>query len=250
MLEKLKQLLNVTSVGDNTADDTVAAVNNAGAISRENIIYGEDRINKQKLYETWACKDSWHLHDEGIPLLLGIDPGYTEEAEDSLKQQIEELWQHANDCVAKKMLVVTNNDAPDTEWRVAPTDLYCWATVGRITVPQELSALMEFVLQTVKSTPATSRQQSTEASANGNDALYQKHCEITLGAAVALMVNSPDVCQTSQGKFRAALIAAEILRNAEAWFGKEEPLLARSAMTDLLDNYIARARLPVDSSGD
>ena len=250
MLEKLKQLLNIKPAEDNAAESAAAAGSLSGAIVRENSVYGEDKINKQKLYEQWACKDSWSLHDEGIPLLLGIDPLHIEATDDLQRQKIEELWQHANDCVAKKMLVVTNDDAPDTEWRVAPTDLYCWATVGRITVPQELSALMEFVLQTVKSSPAATPQQSKETGVNGNDALYQQHCEITLGAAVALLANSPEVCQTSSGKVRATLIANEILRNTEAWFGKEEPLLAQSAMTDLLDKYIARARLPVDSSGD
>ena len=39
-----------------------------------NKIYNGDKINKQKLYEKWCKKEKWLLYNDGILLLLSIDP--------------------------------------------------------------------------------------------------------------------------------------------------------------------------------
>ncbi len=203
---------------------------------KEKIIYGEDNIVKQRLYEKWSCKDKWALYDEGIPLLLGIEPG-TKPSEEGVGQKINDLFNHAKDCINKKLLVVINKDLPEKQWEVKPVDLYCWATVSRITVPDELTYLMEFVLQTVKS-PEIKRHRDFEAGPDKDDSQYQRHRELTLGATVSLLVNAPELCRNRKDKVKAQLIAGQILTNAELWFAKEKPLLAQSAMEDLINQYI------------
>jgi hypothetical protein len=202
---------------------------------REDKIYGKDKLILQKLYEQWSCKDKWLLHDEGIPLLFGLQPGFSEVIDDELKNKIESLWKHAQECVQKKMLSVINVDQPEDGWEVRPLDLYCWATVSRISMPDEFSNLMTFVAQTIKPIevmPTSSHENGTE------DMLYQRHREIVLGAATSLLVNAPDLCRNNKGRVVSNKIAKNIIENEDQWFGNDKPLLAEAAMTDLINEYL------------
>lgn len=245
MFDKLRHLFKSQQQESDSGTANNAPVATVSVSDRASQVYGEEKVNRQRLYEKWSCKDYWELRTEGIPLLLGVEPYSSCVTDDVTSQSMQELWQHASDCVNKKLLVVLNPDMPADEWRVTPSDLYCWATVSRVSVPQELSALMDFVLQTIKTSPAAKEQQAPASNDSQHDARYLRHCEITLGAALSLLVNSPDACKSSRGRVKAALIAAEILGNSEAWFGKDEPLLAQSAMEDLINRYVAKSRLPV-----
>lgn len=206
---------------------------------RENIVYGKDKLAKRRLYEKWACKELWLLYDEGIPLLFAIDPDISEPPDDELSSEMEELWLHAQDCVQKKLLSVVNNEVPQKEWKVKPVNLYCWAAVSRITVPSEFSTLMEFVLQTVRSSEVNAVSVQTD---NPQDAIYQKHREVVLGAATSLLANVPDWCKNSKGQITTSLIAKQIINNESQWFGNEKPLIAESAMTDLINGYLKLAK--------
>lgn len=206
---------------------------------RENKIYGEDNLTLQKLYEKWSCKDKWLLYDEGIPLLLGIDPDTVGSLDDESSDKIEELWVHAQDCVQKKMLSVSSVEKPEGEWEVRPVDLYCWATVSRLSVPDVFSTLMAFVVQTVKGSDENQAYVKTEGT---EDAIYQRHREIVLGAAVSLLINAPQLCQNNKGDVVINQITRQIIENKTQWFGDDKPLLAESAMMDLIKGYLNLTR--------
>ena len=206
---------------------------------REKKVYDEDKLSLQKLYEKWSCKDTWFLYDEGIPLLFGIEPGTSESMDDELSNKIEDLWVHAQDCVQKQLLSVVNTEKPEVEWEVRPVDLYCWASVSRISMPAEFSLLMAFVVQTVKSTEVNTTSVQNDGP---QDAIFQRHREIVLGAATSLLVNAPELCKNKKGRITTSRITKQIIENKNQWFGDEQPLLAESAMTDLLDGYLKLTR--------
>ncbi len=199
---------------------------------RERTIYDEDHLRLQKLYEKWICKDKWLLQKEGIPLLFGINPD-AKEFVDDVSAKTEELWGHAQECVHKKLLSVVNVDNSADKWEVIPIDLYRWAMVSRISVPDEFSALIAFVIQAVK--PEENCQVQTVVEQN---AALQKHKEIVMGAATSLLVNASAQCQNDKGNIAATNITRLIIENKQEWFGQDEPLLAESDMTDLINNYI------------
>lgn len=199
---------------------------------REKNIYDEDHLRLQKLYEKWICKDKWMLQKEGIPLLFGINPD-TKESSDDVSVKIEELWGHAQECVHKKLLSIVNVDNSDDKWEVLPIDLYRWAMVSRISVPDEFSALIAFVIQTVKPEQNSHVQTVVE-----QDAVLQKHREIVMGAATSLLVNASEQCLNDKGDVSAKNISRLIIENKQEWFGQDEPLLVESVMTELIEDYI------------
>ncbi len=206
---------------------------------REDKTYDRAQLSLQKLYEQWSCKESWHLYDEGIPLLFGIEPGTDVEIDDELSGKIESLWEHAQDCVRKKLLPVINSEKHEAEWEVRPIDLYYWGTVSRISMPDEFSTLMTFVAQTIK--PAAT-DTGVEYNENSEDALYQKHREIVLGASTSLLVNASELCKNKKGKVVSKLIAQNIIENEHQWFGEDRPLLTEATMTDLIEEYLKLTR--------
>tara|TARA_R110000782_G_scaffold266977_2_gene361901 strand:+ start:6358 stop:7014 length:657 start_codon:yes stop_codon:yes gene_type:complete len=194
--------------------------------------YDENHLRLQKLYEKWICKDKWLLQKEGIPLLFGVSPNIDESNHDVLLK-IEEQWEHAQECVNKKLLSVTNVEDLAEKWEVLPIDLYRWAMVSRISVPEEFSALITFVIQTVKTEQSAHIQTVVE-----QDAVLQKHKEIIMGAATSLLANAYKQCQNDQGDICAKNISKLIIDNKQEWFGHDEPLLDQPGMTTLIDEYI------------
>lgn len=206
-------------------------------------MYGEQKLKKQKLYEKWACKESWLLYQEGMPLLFSVDPVLYNNKDEEISEKIEDLWRHARDCVHKKILSVLNIESHEREWRVRPVDFYCWATVSRISVPPELASLMQFILQTVKSYGTENNRIEFD---QPEDTKFLKHKEIVLGAATCLLVNAPNRCKNNKGTITANLITRQILDNREQWFRDEEPVLAESAITDLINRYLDMGKPPVN----
>lgn len=205
---------------------------------REEKVFQKETLNLQKLYEQWSCKEEWLLYNEGIPLLFGVEPG-SKNIDETLSAKIESLWEHAQDCANKNLLTVINKEKPIAEWQVRPLDLYSWGTVSRISMPEEFSLLMSFVAQTVKPVHVQSEHVISE---NNQDILYQKHREIVLGAATSLLVNAPGLCKNKRGEVVSNLIAKNILENEDQWFADDRPMLAETAMTDLIEEYLKLTR--------
>ena len=216
-------------------NETPVSVPEISMSEREDKFYGEGQLTLQKLYEKWACKDKWLLYDEGIPLLYGLQPGIKASLDEEALTKIESLWEHAQECVHKKLLSVINFEQPEKEWEVQPLDIYCWATVSRISLPDEFTTLMAFVSQTVMPTAAAS---GTTQSLGEEGMLYQKHREIVLGAATSLLINAPELCKNKKGRVVSNQIAKNIMENEGQWFGNDRPLLTESSMTDLINEYL------------
>lgn len=232
IIEKIKSLFSSEEKGSNMETESVEALSMS---EREDKIYEKEQLSLQKLYEHWSCKDKWLLYEEGMPLLFSIDPNNKQALESEVREKIESLWQHAQDCAHKKLLPVINLDAPAPEWQVKPIDLYSWGTISRIEMPDEFSLLMTFVSQTMKPAAINTETRQNESP---EDALYQKHREIVLGAATSLLMNAPDLCKNKKGKIVVNNIAKNIMGNEQQWFGEEKPLLSQSAMADLINEYL------------
>jgi len=202
---------------------------------REDKRYGAGKLTLQKLYEKWSCKEKWLLYDEGIPLLFGVQPGIKEPLEEEISNKIQSLWEHAQECVQKKLLFVINMDKPVIEWEVRPLDLYRWATVSRISMPDEFNMLMAFVSQTVMPSDVIS---SGAESLDVEDMRYQKHREIVLGAATSLLINASESCQDKKGRVAINRIVKNIIENENQWFGDDKLLLTETSMTDLIKEYL------------
>ena len=200
--------------------------------TRKVMIYDEEHLKLQRLYEKWICKEKWLLHNEGVPLLFGVNPEHQEIREDVSKKMLE-LWEHAQECVSEKLLSVINIDDPVDKWEVFVIDLYRWAMISRITVPEEFSALIAFVIQTVQLEENKSVRTTQE-----HELLLQHHKEIVLGAATSLLINASMQIDVGNVKSVAMNISRLIFENKRQWFGENEPLLDESAMINLINNYI------------
>lgn len=72
---------------------------------------------------------------------------------------------------------------------------------------------------------------------------YYKNTEkLCWGAATSLLVNASKQCKNDQGEVVALNISRLIFENQQEWFGQDVPLLAETAMTDLIDEYIRLTR--------
>ncbi|MBL1142361.1 MAG: hypothetical protein HND53_10055 [Proteobacteria bacterium] len=232
ILNKIKSLFNFKKYEKNSVK---AENSDVSMQDREEKIFEKERLNLQKLYEQWSCEETWLLYEEGIPLLFGIEPQSRSILESDVSEKIESLWQHAKECGHKKLLPVINIEKPEKEWEVRPIDLYSWGTISRIMMPEEFSTLMTFVAQTIK---PVETQSSNNYSENSQDIMYLKHREVVLGAAMSLLVSAPELCKNRKGRVVSNKIARNILENEDQWFGDERPLLAETAMADLIDEYL------------
>ena len=188
-------------------------------------------VNKQKLFEYWCQKEEWLLFNEGIPLLFSIDPDKKNNINEELFDKIEKLKIHANECVEKKLLNITNCDEPKIKWTIKPTDFFSWATISRVPMPDEFSALMAFITQTVKS------KNNLE---NNNETIKNTHLinrEITLGAAISLLINDPASCRKN-GNIDSTTIVHKILQNEKHWFYNSKRELADKEMISLIEEYV------------
>ncbi len=213
--------------------------NNIQNITKQNKIYNQDEYSKQILYEKWCRKGKWLLYDEGILLLLSIDPATNKEIlSEDLIQKINNLKFHASDCVKKGLLSVINIDKSEYKWEVNPVDLYHWAMVSRINISDEFNTLMTFVTQSVKN-PNNSFSTNNK---NLIDDIYQFHKEVVLGATTSLLANSPDICRDNEGKIDITIIVKKIIENERHWFNGCESKLSESDMTSLIKQYIAMSK--------
>ena len=237
MLENLKKF--VKSKSSKKYQDEADEVS---VQEKEVSVFGEERLLKQKLFEKWAVKEKWHLKNEGILLLLSIDPeSSVTHIDDSV---ITDLWLHAVDCVNNKLLSVYNPEASEDEWQVLPINLYCWAKVSRVSVPEELSALMDYVMQSIKPIIDAVENKKEQSEDHDKDLNFQLQRELVLGAGLSLLVNSPESCKSKSGKISKRKIAEQIILHSKYWFGENELLLSQSAIQDLIEQYILKGQNP------
>ncbi len=205
---------------------------------REKAIYGEDNIKQQKLYEKWTVKTSWHLKNQAIPLLLSMDPekyldvGFDEVTE----KKYQDLWAHAQHCVDQGLLFVINKENPADEWEAKPIDVYKWAAISRVELPEQLTALMEFVMMTLLSTVNISTGSPGENIQS--EASYNSDKERILGAALAMLAAYPEQCMNKKGRVRAENIISLINKNGAELFAEETPDLSSIAAIDLINKWI------------
>jgi len=205
---------------------------------REKAIYGEDKIRLQKLYEKWAVKETWHLKSQGIPLLLSIDPEiYSDSSVDEANEQkYQDLWKHAQHCVEQDLLLVLNRESPVDEWEAKPIDVYKWAAISRVDLPEQLSNLMEFVMMAVLSTVNSSGDSS--AGKSRKEASYNSDKEHILGAALAMLATYPEQCVNKKGRLRAEKIISLINEKEGSLFAGKAPDLSATASIDLINKWI------------
>ncbi len=205
---------------------------------KEMDIYGEERITQQKLYEKWVVKSSWDLHTEAIPLLLSIDPEKysVSSLADGREEKYQDLREHAQYCVGKGLLAVLNQEQPAEEWMVKPIDVYKWAIISQVEIPEQLLALMEFVMMSLVSADNIKDDPSNKES-HVKDSLNRDK-EHILGAALSMLVNYPECCKDEKGRVSAENILSLISENKSNLFEKEIPKLSTTVNIDIINHWI------------
>lgn len=187
----------------------------------------------QILFESWVSRDHWHLFNEGLPLLLGVDP-------QNWPERVAALSLTAGTEIAKAALVevalkssdlpILNPTQPQTDWRVSPMDLYLWTVVAGFRVPEPYATLVQFVLQVVKRPELT--KSSPGAGTSGGAAR-----EKVLGAALALLARSPESCRDEHGLLDPMHMAARIAEQSIRWFEAPTPPMPISDMATLIAQW-------------
>lgn len=204
--------------------------------------HGENNLATQQMYEAWCVKDYWNLQQQAIPLSIGLDPELTDWQDNpEIKSRINEIYEHAVHCIEHNLsLSVRDKDQDKNNWEIVPAEFYRWAAVSRIEIPEQMSALMEFVISSVKTSSFATDDESApispEATTLSHD--FDKEKEIILGAALALLAKQPDSCKDSKGKIKPSKIVNEISQQQEKWFEGKEPKLSISAQEDLLIKWL------------
>jgi len=204
---------------------------------RERELFGVDRVQQQKLYEKWIIKKTWLLKDEAIPLLCGVNPE-SKMSSESDAMQFAKLWEHAQQCVAQGLLSITETAAEPEKWQVQPQEVYKWAAISRVNIPEQLSGVMEFILSTVKNTDSDSSGHVLDSNNPKNTDKIGDDKERVLGAALAILAAYPNQCRNNKGRVRANKIVEILEEKGEFWFGKGTPALSNTARLDLINRWL------------
>lgn len=204
-------------------------------------IYGEEKLQQQLLYERWAVKDTWHLRTEALPLLLGMDPDKYKKNNNSLadEEAIKGLWRHATQCIEHGLLHVTNRAQKTANWQVEPIDIYQWAVISRLQVPEPLVAIMEFVGRSVKKSETSGvRAFALTPGMDGGriSSAFDADREKVLGMALAVLAAFPEKCRNENGEIMAELITT-VCKEQFRMQG-QQPQLADGAMIDLIHKWL------------
>ena len=202
---------------------------------REQQMFGAERLQQQKLYEKWVAKETWLLKNEAIPLLCGLNP------ESGLNVDLSrqnELWEHAQHCVAQGLLSVLEPDSDPESWRVRPQDVYKWAAISRIEIPEALSTIMTFVMSVLKKSdserPVDNINYATEDNLHRSD----NDRERILGAALAILAAYPEKCRNEKGQVDINRIIEILEDKGEFWFSERIPALSDTAIFDLINRWL------------
>lgn len=219
------------------------AVKNAGESTGINQrladVYGLEMMQLQTLYEKQVVRETWLLKDEAIWLISGIDPEQRNEADVDSRKKINDLWEHASKCVDEGLLAVVNREQDADQWEVRPVDIYQWARISRVDLPDVFSSLMGFVVNTVK--PATTVS-GDDTGGNGYDSRvleFDRDREAVLGMALAVLAAYPERCRSSSGRIKADRIVAMIEDKEKFWLGGRKTEISSTAKRDLVNKWLA-----------
>ena len=204
-------------------------------------IYGPDQIKRQLLYEKWVVKEDWRLKDEAIPLLMALDPDNQSCSTNiDLNKIYNDLWSHARNCSEQGLLKVKNPEQPPEEWRARPADVYCWAKISRIEIPDTLGRLMEFVINTVKQTVTGENKPARMNNLDPESGEYALNREKILGMALAILVAYPEQCKNGTGQVTVENILKLIDEKSHIWPAVHIGNLPLAVRRDLLEQWLKR----------
>lgn len=223
-------------------------VEQAGLNQRLQNIYGREKIDLQMLYEQWVVKDSWLLKHEALPLLFGIDPeSNTRLLQPDLLNNINQLWRHSKNCVEQGLLKVFNQEQVDENWRVSPLDIYRWARISRMELPDVFNRVMEFVSKTIKQ-PELQPASQDDSNIDYGYIKFDENREKVLGIALALLAACPEICKNNRGQVRVDKIVSLIYEKGEFWLGNESLGLSTTAIRDLISKWLNTLPSPPDAN--
>ena len=252
----MKNLINkfktIISGIKNTSDPAMHAAMNlssdpADINERLARMHGENVIKLQLLYEKWVVKETWRIKDEALMLLSGFDPDKTGYLDQTDVKAISELWQHARACVQQGLLQVKNRENEPEQWCVQPLEIYRWAKISRVPVPDNLARLMDFISSTVKpQSNAVGVTTNVDDSSGKVTGKFDRDRENVLGMAVAILAACPDRCRNGNGNVNVDYMVRVINDNAIHWSGDGKPGLSQAAMKDLLEKWLKTVPVSVD----
>jgi len=207
---------------------------------RELELYGEERVNQQRLYESWVVKDSWSLMSEALPLLAGYDPGNKSllKNDEKYRNKMIDLSRHAKQCVEQGLLPVTNPENKPEDWHIHPFNAYRWAAVSRIEMPEILTTLMEFITKTVKQPVIQDDSIIKPDDTDNYTREYDEDRERILGTALAILASYSERCRNNNGHVQTDKILEILNEKGKFWFGNHPPNLANDAIRDLIDKWV------------
>lgn len=229
LLKFIKRIFKLAVPDQQTCNNIVAQ----NMQDKEISVYGEDQIRQQKFYEAWVTKTSWHLKREAIPILLSRDPQQYSDKAYHVDQHHDDLWRHARHCIDQGLLPVLNKEAVAGEWRVDPVAMYKWATISRLEIPEQLSALMAFVISATKEKVDDNVTDQLGTSSQGEK-------EQILGAVLAVLVNYPKFCSSNEGQLQAQDIFALIKEHEKKLFGESPPDLSAAIVSDIINQWVKK----------
>ncbi len=197
-----------------------------------------DPFAQQKIYEKWIREDEWRLHDQAIPLALGLDPQAWQEFLASVdhKAECDRLLQAIQDVIAENQgPQLTNPSDPVQDWRVPAGGFYGWVNANGITVPDAMDGIMQFVMTVVKKSEPAPHVMSSEANISAAQAMIR---EQVLGAAINIVSKEPDACRDPSGLTNAQALAAMIAAQSVRWFDQPTPPMNVEKMTELLEKWL------------
>lgn len=222
------------------------------SLAREVELLGEDRVQRQRYYESWASRESWLIYEEALPLLTshvsetGEQMHQTEGSQGNHRQNIESLWEHIQQCVKQGLPPAILNPAdPPEAWRAEPVELYRWAVAARLSVPVELEALLAFISTVVKRETGQTdlRVQSRAANDEEDSTAAYLAREQVLDAMLSLSLREILNLQVQDTESLRKKILHQIYQSSEILFDQPEPPLSRPAVHDLLDRSLEKAML-------
>ncbi|HKK16011.1 MAG TPA: hypothetical protein VJ981_04845, partial [Gammaproteobacteria bacterium] len=202
-------------------------------------IYGQDTFALQSMYEKQVARETWLLKNEAIWLISGIEPVQCNEVDEETRNKITGLWEHARKCVEEGLLQVVNREQEADLWEVRPLDIYQWARVSRVELPEVFSNLMGFVAKSIKPVYTAADTESAHDAFDRKAYEFDQDREAVLGMALAVLAAFPDECRSSGGRIKADRIVSIITDKEKFWLGNRQTAMSSIAMRDLISKWLA-----------
>ena len=193
-------------------------------------------VTQQRLYEHWLKQDEWYLREDAIPLVLGVDPEDWPELRDRepIRSCEAVAWEAIQASVRdSQQPTVTNRNAPEDLWKVRAEDLYRWARLTQIALPEPFEQLMQFITTVVK-------HEEVEQNTPSMTRTTEEHA--VLGAALAALAAWPEECRDGHGRADAGRIAGLVERKAPLWFASTGPPMSHEEITQLIDEWLGKVQ--------